>query len=76
MVFEMYPELLKEKREKLQRLQRERCLERCNRGQSNTMWCLGLPWCRCEVKTLYEEVEGECKKLLSAREHVSQLLGE
>lgn len=74
-VFAAYPDLLEEKKKLLVTLRRTRCAKCSSSGNPDDMWCWNLPWCKCDVKTLREEIEGVCKNPLSAKEFIDKLSG-
>lgn len=73
-VFSDYPDLLEEKKKKLEELKLSKCAKCSKSGNPNNMWCWELPWCICEVKSLREEIEGKCENPLTAKEHINNIL--
>lgn len=64
----------REKIKKLEELKKTRCAKCSKSGNPNDMWCWELTWCKCEVKSLREEIEGKCENPLTVKEHINNIL--
>ena len=61
------------KENELKNLIQAKC-SKCSKDGKPNMWCWTLPWCKCYIKSLREELEGECKNPEDIKKYIDSLI--